>query len=273
MVSSLNILFVVAIAAVIALSTSSKLVYDVSKVPENCLNARPIESNYTATGSEFMLNNMTVYETANKTQKRVLIAAYDIFGLHNNTKQVIDKLADGFGFKIVIPDFFRGPAWDENDFPPADPQELQDWLQEVGNWNKTVKDDTLAIINHYKTTENITDFGIFGFCWGGKVAVQASTDIPELKAAGLVHPASVLNEEAEGVQVPMYLLPTANEPNMLPFYIVLQRKFGTNCGHRRFDDMFHGFSGARGNFSNPLNRLRVDEVIEILGTFFTTNLH
>jgi len=275
MSASLNIIIAVAISAFIALSTSSSdVVYDVKIVPEHCLNAEPIESNYTATGTTYLLNNMTVYETVNKTNKRVLIAVYDIFGLHNNTKQVVDKLADGFGFKIAMPDYFRGPAWDEDNFPPSDPQELQDWLQEVGNWERTVRDDTAALMNHYRTTENVTEFGIFGFCWGGKIATQAASyfNVTELRAGAMIHPSSVANDEAEGVQVPMYLLPTQNEPNMLPFYVVLQRKFGTNCGHRRFDDMFHGFSGARGNFSNPLNRLRVDEVIQILGTFFDRNL-
>jgi hypothetical protein len=36
--------------------------------------------------------------------------------------------------------------------------------------------------------------------------------------------------------------------------------------------MFHGFAGARGNFSNPLNVQRVEEVISTLGAFFNRNL-
>lgn len=59
----------------------------------------------------------------------------------------------------------------------------------------------------------------------------------------------------------------------MPFYAVLQTKFGDNCGHRRFDDMSHGFAGARGNFSDPLNRERVNEVIATLGAFFDRNLN
>ncbi len=53
---------------------------------------------------------------------------------------------------------------------------------------------------------------------------------------------------------------------------MLQEKFGDNCGHRRFDDMMHGFAGARANFSDPVNRERVDEVIATLGAFFDRNL-
>ncbi len=54
---------------------------------------------------------------------------------------------------------------------------------------------------------------------------------------------------------------------------MLQTKFGDNCGHRRFDDMNHGFTGARSNFSNSLVRKRVDEVIGKLGVFFDRNLN
>lgn len=57
------------------------------------------------------------------------------------------------------------------------------------------------------------------------------------------------------------------------FYGVLQSKFGDNCGHRRFDDMAHGFAGARGNYSDPIIRERVDEVITTLGVFFDRNLN
>lgn len=36
--------------------------------------------------------------------------------------------------------------------------------------------------------------------------------------------------------------------------------------------MNHGFAGARGNFSDPWIRERVDEVIATLGAFFDRNL-
>jgi len=136
-----------------------------------------------------------------------------------------------------------------------------------------VKTDVINVINHYKTNENISEFGIFGFCWGGKISTRAAIEVPDIKAAVLIHPSSVTNEEAEEVNAPIYLLPSRGEGNMLPFYMVLQEKYGSNCGHRRYDDMNHGFAGARGNFSDPLNILRVTEVIDITGNFFDRNLN
>lgn len=54
---------------------------------------------------------------------------------------------------------------------------------------------------------------------------------------------------------------------------MLQSKFGDSCGHQRFDDVPHGFTGSRGNFSDPLVRERVDEVITKFGVFFDYNLN
>jgi len=259
------------LVSLIYVSNSAKLMYDVSKVPEPCLSMKPIEGNYTPKGSEYEIGNITVYEAHNRTSNRLLIAVYDIFGLSTNMKQVVDTIADRYNFRVVMPDFFRGVWWDENNFPPADPSEMQEWLQNNGSWDKIVKWDILNVMNSFKTSDNITEVGIFGMCWGGKVATLAATEITSLKAAVLVHPSSVANTEADFVQVPMSLCPSKDEPDMLPFYEILQRKFGNNSGHRRFDDMFHGFAGARGNFSNPLNVKRVEEVISIMGNFFNRN--
>jgi len=248
------------------------VMYDVSVVPEHCLTGKPIHSNYTPKGSEREIGNLTVYESDNRSSKRLLIAVYDIFGFSDNMKEVVDTIADLYGFRVVMPDFFRGFWWDEANFPPSNPEEMQEWLQNNGSWDQIVKYDIQTVVNEFSLRENITEVGIFGMCWGGKVATLAATESAGIKVAGIVHPSSVANSEATGVRVPMYLMPTNDEPDMLPFLEVLREKFGSNCGHRRFDDMFHGFAGARGNFSNPLNFERVNEVIYILGGFFHRNL-
>lgn len=165
----------------------------------------------------------------------------------------------------------------------------------MGDWDSVVKPDLINIVNHYEK-DGVTDFAIFGFCWGGKVATLASIHLSDkFKASGLIHPSSVTNDEAVDVKIPMYLMPSSNEPDMvsllylrfmlysrfqitqiyfqIPFYEQLQTKFGNNSGHRRFDDMTHGFAGARGNFSDPLIQERVNEVITTLGDFFDQNLN
>lgn len=89
------------------------------------------------------------------------------------------------------------------------------FIEKKGSWNKTTKTDLLAVIEHYKKTEGITSVGIFGFCWGGRIALDAAIELEDIKAAGLVHPALCQNEEAESVKCPMILLPAKDEPDMV----------------------------------------------------------
>lgn len=51
---------------------------------------------------------MTIYETGNLESNRILIAIYDVFGFHTNTKQVADQLGKLGDYHIVMPDFYRG---------------------------------------------------------------------------------------------------------------------------------------------------------------------
>jgi len=269
--------FVITIASLAVFAQCGVIMYDTKLVPEECLKNRAIDGNYTPQGELVMIGDLPVYQAPEPSSpdslKRMLIGVYDIFGHANpNMKQVTDEMSrQRGGFRAILPDFYRGDSWDPANFPPEDPNDLAEWLARVGNWELVVKPDLMEIVDHYKA-EGVEEFAIFGMCWGGKVATLASTELNTLfKAAAMVHPASVANSEADGVKIPMYLMPTANEPDMLPFYQVLQQKFGNNTGHRRFDDMFHGFSGARGNFSNPINQQRVNEVISTLGLFFDRN--
>lgn len=83
-------------------------------LPQN----RVIEGNYIPRGRTINIGNLPVYEAIdNIDKKRLLIAVYDIFGFANtNMKQVTDQMAVQYGgFRVVLPDFFRGDHWDVDD--------------------------------------------------------------------------------------------------------------------------------------------------------------
>jgi len=257
---------------VVFINCNSK--FDLSLLPHECLQNKAIAADYNPLGTMINIGNLTVYEYEapdNKNKKRLLIGVHDIYGLrYDNLKQVTDQMAiQSDGFKAVLPDFFRGDTWDVD----RDPNDRQEWMDRVGDWNGIIKPDLINIVQYYKSRD-VEEFAIFGMCWGGKIATLAAIELSEyFKASGLVHPSSVTDDEAEDVKIPMYLMPASNDPDMSYFYEVLQEKFGENCGFRLFDDMNHGFTGARGNFSDPLVRERVDEVITKLGIFFDQNLN
>jgi len=171
---------------------------------------------------------------------------------------------------VVLPDFFRGQHAELN--APIDLVELAAWLQRFADWDTVVKPDLMNIVRYYQS-QGVQEFAMFGMCWGGRIGTNVAIELSDyFKAIGIVHPSGVNNSEASSVRIPMYLLLSSAQPDMLPFYQVLRNNFGDNSGHRRFDDMHHGFSGARGNFSNPINVSHTNEVIRTLGAFFERNL-
>ena len=98
----------------------SQVICDVeSMMPEHCKTAVPIKSHYQPTGVLWNLADMQIYETRNKP-RRMLISVYDIFAFHENTKQFADVLAAQGDFRVVIPDFLRGPVADVQNFPPKE---------------------------------------------------------------------------------------------------------------------------------------------------------
>lgn len=152
----------------------------------------------------------------NVNKNRMLVAVYDIYGFtYSNLMQVTDQMAlQSGGFRAILPDFFRG----EVNSP------------ERGDWETVIKPDLLNILEHYRN-EGVEEFAIFGFCWGGKQATNAAIELSEhFKASGLVHPSSVTIDEAVDVKIPMYLMPSSGEADMVrlsPATLVIGVQFKT----------------------------------------------
>jgi len=261
------------IAPLVALSNCGG-VLDLKLSPHGCLENRAVVSDYTPLGRLFTVGNLTIYEYEhpnNVNKKRMLIHVHDIYGIttNDNLKQVTDQIAiQSGGFLVALPDFFRGDPWAVD----RDPSEREEWTARVTDYNKIVKPDLYNLLTYYRS-RGIEEFAIFGFCYGAGVSTRAAEELSEhFKVSGIVHPSAVQTEDAYNVKIPMYLMPAKDDIDMAEFYQILQTKFGDNCGHRRFDDMVHGFAGARGNFSDPVIQERVEEVITTLAAFFDRNL-
>jgi len=266
-------------AYTLTLGQGSKDMYqNTMDMPESCVNAPPVQSNYTPKGRTFTLSDSEIpdillYETGNLTSSKIAIAAYDIFGFsENQTKQVADIIAAELNIRVVMPDFFRGSAFSKANPMPTQ-EEIARFVGVHGDWEDSVRPDTEAVIRYYKQTANATSFGFFGWCWGGKVAAQASIFIDEVVVSGLIHPGGLVLDEAAQVKCPMYLMPGSNDADLIPFYEVLQQNFGVlNSGHRRFE-LAHGFAGGRSDFSNGTIIAAVDEVVTIITEFFGPRLN
>lgn len=146
------------------------------------------------------------------------------------------------------------------------------FIAERGSWDKTVKQDMINVIEHYKK-EGITAIGIYGFCWGGKIGARAIAELDNVKGAALIHPSLLNKTDAEEAKAPVLFLPTKDEEDLTPFVEIVKANLGAdNVEHHRFDDMFHGFCGARGDWKDELQSKRVNDAIALVHTFFKKHL-
>lgn len=68
----------------------------------------------------------------------------------------------------------------------------------------------------YYQSQGVQEFALFGMCWGGRIGTSVAIELPDyFKAIGIVHPSNVANSEASSVRIPMYLLPSSAQPDMV----------------------------------------------------------
>jgi len=237
-----------------------------------CCTLPPVESNYTPQGKESQLGDLTIYDVGQETSNRLLVCVYDIFGFHPVSKQFCDKLSAS-GFRVVMPDFFRGKPFPIENFPPKDVSEIMNFVGTTGSWENVLKKDISVVLEHYKAL-GANKFGTFGFCWGAKMCIEASVDFSnDIKSAVLIHPSFVGTDDGDKVKCPTLVLPSKDEADLIPFYEKVKQRFGEDgSGHVRFDDMQHGFCAARGDMNDENNRKRVDEALALGHNFFDKNL-
>lgn len=59
-------------------------------------------------------------------------------------------------------------------------------------------------------------------CWGGEISTLSAIELSNyFKAGAIVHPAFVTNAQAYSVQIPMYLMPTGDQMDMVTILIRL----------------------------------------------------
>ncbi|KAI7882031.1 alpha/beta-hydrolase [Lichtheimia hyalospora FSU 10163] len=237
-----------------------------SSYSEHCCRKPPIESDYKPKGT--MVNfrqDLPVYVIGPENATKAIVVYYDIHGFHDNTKQLCDLLSSESGCKVVMPDFlFRGQKPLNLLALPRD--EMIAWVMEHGTID--VISEPAAQIRDWLKEQGVTKCGIVGLCWGGKVGVQLTGRDSFYNGAVLLHQALMDLQDAEEAGAPILALPSKDEPDMTEYMDILSKKpFGDKCGHKRFDDMPHGFAGAGADFNNELNIKRVQEAIQLIVDF------
>ncbi|KAJ1995632.1 hypothetical protein GGI25_006268 [Coemansia spiralis] len=232
--------------------------------PSVCCNTPPVKADYTPKGEKSTLGDIECYMAGSKSSRRGIIVNYDIFGFHPNVIQICDILGD-FGFYVLLPDLLRGNPLTEADL--GKPGVFSEFSKTRGSW-ETNKPMYNRALKHMKEN-GITEVGLLGFCWGAHVSVAALTELKGLAGGAIVHPALIQPGDLGKVNAPLMVLPSKDEADFSEDFNSLKSKsFFSKCYMERFDDMFHGFCGARGDWTNPEQAKRANDAIKLLTKFF-----
>lgn len=181
--------------------------------------------------------------------ERCIILVYDIHGFAPaNTQHNCDLLADA-GFLVVMPDFFRGSGRGQEGFERPD---------------SDVVDAELAdIVLPFAKSKGAKSLGMLGFCFGGAVAMRASTT-DAFAAVGGIHAGGVTDELAAAATVPVMLLQAGNDPDLASVAEILGGKdLGAKCVLRQFWDRSHGWCGGTGDRAgDPELRAAVEDAMD-----------
>eukprot|EP01012_Entosiphon_sulcatum_P019652 TRINITY_DN2455_c0_g1_i1.p1 TRINITY_DN2455_c0_g1~~TRINITY_DN2455_c0_g1_i1.p1 ORF type:complete len:246 (+),score=45.56 TRINITY_DN2455_c0_g1_i1:62-799(+) len=225
----------------------------------------PVTSTYAATGATVKVGDVDVYVVG--SGDRAIITVYDIFGLHPNAYQAADKLASS-GFRVYLPDFFRGKPWPLEPWPPADGfGGLMEWVGQHGSYE--VIRPTLAAVAGLARSEGAKHVGAVGYCWGAKPVFRFGAEAGAIDAAATSHPSFLNAEDATKILVPTCVLPSKDESPLEDVKAILDAKphHALNVW-QRFDDMHHGWVAARGDWSDPEQAKRATEALNIFAHFF-----
>ena len=119
--------------------------------------------------------NLNADTTGSSTAKQAILFVFDIFGFWPQTLQGADILAHSDHerpYQVFMPDFFEGNPADISWYPPDTEEKgkkLGNFFGTTGAPRKTVQRIPTVVKEIQAAHPEIKEWGIVGFCWGGKV--------------------------------------------------------------------------------------------------------
>jgi len=243
-----------------------------------CCSIPPVQSDYTPKGTFSAFGDFNkVYITGPDSSDNAIVCVYDIFGYFPQTQQGADIIASTLKTKVYMPDFFEpAAAFPAEKFPPKTDEvkkELQAFFGGPASPPASMK--KLVDLGQHLKSKGAKHLGVYGFCWGGKVTLLASGESTPFDAAAIIHPAMLSADDASKLTIPLALYPSKDDPKDEYDKIVsilAKKPFASNCDHKYYSEMFHGWAAARADLKNEDNKKAYEDVYGKLVNFFQKTL-
>ena len=245
-----------------------------SQMNKACCSIPPVKTDYQPKGRMEKCAGIDSYVIGPADSKTALVCVYDIFGFWDTTKQCADLLSEVMNTKVVMPDFLRGHPWPIDGFPPRNDEEgkkLGEWFGTIASVPDRSKD--LESVAAELKKNGAEKLGLYGFCWGGKVASLAGKAGTPFSGVSIIHPAMIAPEESKELTVPMAFFPSKDEPRdeCDKYWDTLKSshpELVEKSVYHYYGDMFHGFASARANLKDKANYDAAVDIYQRLANFF-----
>jgi len=245
---------------------------------EACCNTPvAVVDSYKEKGSFIDVNGTKVYKTGPAKATSAILVVYDIFGFSPQALQGADILAheddEHHQYQVFIPDFLKGNYADHSWFPP-DTEEKQKKLGDYFSGPAKPGDTASRVPTIVKDIEakvsGISQWGILGYCWGGKVVSLSSQSGTQFKVGAEVHPAMVDADDAKGISIPLCMLASGDEPadDVKKFEDALSGPKHVET----FKDQVHGWMAARGDLKQERVKAEYERGYKTLLDFYHKHL-
>jgi len=242
-----------------------------------CCSVPPVVSEgYKEKGEWITINGMKTYATGPKDAKSALLVIYDIFGFFPQTLQGADILAHSdkdHQYQVFMPDFFDGKPADISWYPPDNDEKgkkLGEFFSTQAAPPKTLERIPKVLKEIEGQRSGIQQWGVVGYCWGGKIVNLSSQKDTLFKAAASCHPAMVDANDAPGITIPFAMLPSKDEPkdDVEKWHKGVKTKNIVEW----YPNQVHGFMAARGDLKDESVKADYEKAYKTLLNFFHEHL-
>lgn len=151
----------------------------------------------------------------------------------------------------------------------------------AGIGSTTKYGDKLLTIAKDLKAHGVSKLGLYGLCWGSKVAGTWSVRTDTVPACGpstpfdayvQIHPSFVAPEDANNVSIPFASFTSKDESGeVVDAFLKNAAANPANQGkfvHHHYPENHHGFAAARANLNDPSNVASFQDVYQRTASFF-----
>ncbi|KAI3676408.1 hypothetical protein L1987_86015 [Smallanthus sonchifolius] len=165
--------------------------------PECCTNPPVMNSSF-GNGSVEEIGGLKSYITGDRSSNRGILLGSDAFGYEGvMLRKLADKISS-LGYLVVVPDFFFGDCI----YSTSPPEVRTNWL--INHSPEKGCENARKIIGELKR-KGVYAVGAAGFCWGGMMVAKLAK-YNEIKAAVILHPGRLTDNDVNEVKVPVAIL-------------------------------------------------------------------